>query len=51
MFFNAVFNKFYLNSNLYNKKISNFNLKTLAYKPSKSLLDCILKFEKKKDQD
>ena len=48
MFFNAVFNKFYLNSNLYNKKISNFNLKTLAYKPSKSLLDCILKFEKKK---
>jgi len=38
----------YLNSKIYNKKISKFSNKSLDYKPSPSLLDCIIKYEKKK---
>ena len=40
--------KFYLNSKIYNKKISKISDKTLVYKPSPSILDCIIKYEKKK---
>ena len=39
---------FYLNSKIYNKKISKISGKTLEYKPSPSLLDCLIKYEKKK---
>jgi uncharacterized heparinase superfamily protein len=38
----------YLNSNTYNKKISSFNGDTLEYRPSPSLLDCLIKYDKKK---
>jgi len=38
----------YLNSNLYNKKISSFNNSFLEYRPSPSLLDCLIKYDKKK---
>ena len=38
----------YLNSNTYNKKISSSNNCYLEYKPSPSLLDCLIKYEKKK---
>ena len=39
---------FYLNSKIYNKKISKISNKILEYKPSPSLLDCLIKYEKKK---
>jgi len=39
---------FYLNSKIYNKKISKISNKNLEYKPSPSLLDCIIKNEKNK---
>ena len=39
---------FYLNSNIYNKKISRIPNKNIEYKPSPSLLDCLIKYEKKK---
>ena len=39
---------FYLNSKIYNKKISKVSSKTLDYKPSPNLLDCLIKYEKKK---
>ena len=38
----------YLNSNLYNKKILSFNNSSLEYRPSPSLLDCLVKYDKKK---
>ena len=38
----------YLNSNIYNKKISYLNDNFLEYKPSPNLLDCLIKYEKKK---
>ena len=38
----------YLNSNIYNKKISRINNKNLEYKPSPILLDCLIKYNKKK---
>ena len=38
----------YLNSNIYNSKISKTSKKNIEYKPSPSLLDCLIKFEKKK---
>ena len=38
----------YLNSKIYNKRISKISSKTLEYKPSPSLLDCLIKYEKKK---
>jgi uncharacterized heparinase superfamily protein len=39
----------YLNSNIYNKKISSFSNSSLKYKPSPSLLDCLIKYDKKRD--
>ena len=41
--------KIYLSSNLYNKKISKIDHKSLEYKPSTNLLDCLIKYEKKKN--
>ena len=42
-------NNFYLNSKIYNRKISKVSGKVLEYKPSPSLLDCLIKYEKKKN--
>ena len=42
---------FYLNSKIYNKKISKISNKNLEYKPSPSLLDCIIKYDKKKKKN
>jgi len=39
---------FYLNSKIYNRKISKISNKSLEYKPSPSLLDCLIKYKKKK---
>jgi len=50
-FFLNIFNqikKFYLNSNLYDKKISKINSKNLIYKPSPHLLSSLIKYKKKK---
>jgi len=38
----------YLNSTIYNKKISKIENNNLEYKPSPSLLDCLIKYNKKK---
>jgi uncharacterized heparinase superfamily protein len=38
----------YLNSGVYNKKISQTNDKNFEYKPSPNLLDCLIKYKKKK---
>ena len=38
----------YFNSNIYNKKISDTDDSFLKYRPSPSLLDCLVKYEKKK---
>ena len=38
----------YLNSDIYNKKISSFNSGSLRFNPSPSLLDCLIKYNKKK---
>jgi len=40
--------KFYLNSNFYDKKISNVNSNELVYKPSPHLLSSLIKYQKKK---
>ena len=40
--------KFYLNSRLYDKKISKINHKDLIYKPSPHLLASLIKYQKKK---
>ena len=40
--------KYYLNSNLYNKKISKVTLNGLEYKPSPSLLESLIKYNKEK---
>ena len=40
--------KIYLNSRIYNKKISKISGKTLEYKPSPNLMNCLIKYEKKK---
>ena len=39
---------FYLNSKIYNKKISKISKKNLEYKPSPNLLDCLIKYKEKK---
>ena len=39
---------FYLNSNLYNKKITPSSVELIEYQPSPSLLDCLIKYDKKK---
>ena len=49
-FFSLLFDKIrkvYLKSNIYNKKISIIENHTLGYKPSFSILNCIIKYEKK----
>ena len=38
----------YLNSSIYNKKISSTAHSSLKYKPSPNLLDCLIKYNKKK---
>ena len=38
--------KIYLNSPIYNKKISKFDDKVIIYKPSQSILNCLIKFDK-----
>ncbi len=42
--------KIYLNSNIYNKKISINETNALNYKPSLSILSCLIKYEKKKNK-
>ena len=37
----------YLESNIYNKKISTIEKHSLKYKPNLSILNCIIKYEKK----
>ena len=39
---------FYLSSKIYNRKISKTSEKSLEYRPNPSLLDCLIKYEKKK---
>jgi len=46
-FYNQI-RKFYLNSKIYDKKISKVNSKELFYKPSPHLLSSIIKYHKKK---
>ena len=41
--------KVYLNSHIYNRKISKIDDKTIIYKPSQSILNCLIKFDKKKN--
>ena len=48
LFFKKKAQSLYLNSNIYNKKISSFNSNSLEYKPSPSLLDCLIKYNKKR---
>ena len=40
--------QYYLNSKLYNKKISKVTSNNLEYKPSPNLLDCLIKYNKEK---
>ena len=42
--------KIYLNSNIYNKKISIIKNYTFNYKPSLRILSCLIKYEKKKNK-
>jgi uncharacterized heparinase superfamily protein len=49
-FFKKKIRYIYLNSNIYNKKISSFNNNSLGYRPTPSLLDCLVKYEKKKNK-
>ena len=48
LFFKKKIKSIYLNSSIYNKKISSFNNVSLKYGPSPSLLDCLIKYNKKK---
>ena len=41
------FEKIYLNSNYYDKKISKINFKDLTYKPSPHLLSSLINYQKK----
>ena len=50
-FFFSIFyqlRKFYLNSNIYDNKISKINKTNLVYKPSPHLLSSLIKYQKKK---
>ena len=42
--------KIYLNSKIYNKKITINESNSLSYKPSLSILSCLIKYEKKKNK-
>jgi hypothetical protein len=48
LFFKSKTRSLYLNSNSYNKKISSSNNNSLVYRPHPSLLDCLVKYDKKK---
>ena len=48
IFFKEKVRSLYLHSNIYNKNISSFNDNPLGYRPSPSLLDCLVKYNKKK---
>jgi len=47
-FISNQFRNYYLNSNIYNNKISKISNNNLRYKPSPSLLDCLIKYTKNK---
>jgi len=42
--------KLYLNSSIYNKKISKIDNKVLNYRPTLSVLSCLIKYEKQKNK-
>jgi uncharacterized heparinase superfamily protein len=48
LFFKKKIRFLYLNSNNYNKRISPSNKNSLEYRPSPSLLDCLIKYDKKR---
>jgi uncharacterized heparinase superfamily protein len=48
IFFKKKIRHLYLNSSIYNRKICSINDNSLGYKPSPSLLDCLVKYNKKK---
>ena len=48
-FIYSKFREFYLNSKIYNKKISRVRKNNLEYKPSPSLLECIVKIKEEKN--
>ena len=48
IFFIKKTHSLYLNSNIYNKKISSTNDTSLEYRPSPSLLDCLINYDKKR---
>ena len=48
LFFKKKIHSLYLSSSIYNKKISSFSDSSLKYKPSPNLLDCLIKYNKKK---
>ncbi len=48
--FSKQIRQFYLNSSIYNKKISKIDENDLSYKPSLSILSCIVKYDKKKNK-
>ena len=40
--------KLYLKSNVYNNKISKIEINNISYRPSLSILSCLVKYDKKK---
>jgi uncharacterized heparinase superfamily protein len=48
LFFKSKIHSLYLNSNIYDNKISAYNDSSLEYRPSPNLLECLIKYEKKK---
>ena len=48
LFLQKKIHSIYLNSTIYNKKISLTDSGFLEYRPSSSLLDCLIKYDKKK---
>ena len=48
IFFKEKIRLLYLNSNIYNKKITPSIISSLKYQPSPSLLDSLIKYDKKK---
>ncbi len=46
---NQLIRRIYLNSPVYNNKISKISNKELIYRPSQSIFNCLIKFDKKKD--
>ena len=49
IFFKEKILSLYLNSNIYNKKITPSIISYLEYQPSPSLLDSLIKYDKKKN--